>query len=181
MDRSRCLGNGCNVRAGWNEAGGSGHILHLVSSWLTKVLLQFLATGKSPLVGAHKDEINHWLRDAWRSHTWNKWLTKTKNHRAHAIGHREWSTIRTAFDELRAILKKLSPELCASCHGRIFLDLSVVRPFSMEPVTVWNPPVGFVVVRVSLTFITRLGAAHFGRRANHQRHRIWFNLTSAGR
>lgn len=66
---------------------------------------------KVTISSAHKDEINHWLRDAWRSHTWNKWLTKTKNHRAHAIGHREWSTIRTAFDELRAILKKLSPEL----------------------------------------------------------------------
>ena len=66
---------------------------------------------KLTIAVSHKDEIDHWLRDAWRGHMWNKWLTCTKNHRALAIGHRHWSTTRTAFDELRALLKKLPPEM----------------------------------------------------------------------
>ena len=97
---------------------------------------------KVAISSAHKDEINHWLRDAWRSHTWNKWLTKTKNHRAHAIGHREWSNVRTAFDELGQYWKSCLQNWCLM-PWPYFLDLSVVRPFSMEPVTVWNPPCWF--------------------------------------
>lgn len=60
-------------RQGWQErVGGNGHTRLPEFSW--QVLL--------------KDEIKHWLRDAWRGHTWNTWLTGSKNHSALAIGRR---------------------------------------------------------------------------------------------
>ena len=100
------------LRQGWKERGRW--------QWSHPSAEVFLAhQGTSPLAGhkkiiigeSHKDEIDHWLRDAWRGHTWISWLTGSKNHRALAIGHRPWSTVRGAFDALRTSLKKLPPDM----------------------------------------------------------------------
>lgn len=66
MDRLLYSRNGCGDRAGKRGVDGSDPSAGV-----------FLAhQGTSPLAGhkkiliadSHKDEINHWLRDAWRGH-----------------------------------------------------------------------------------------------------------------
>ena len=95
-------------RQGWKELGRW--------QWSHPVSKAFLAhQGTPPILGhrkitiaeAHKDDINHWLRDAWRGHTWNAWLQEKRNHRAIAIGQRQWPAVRGSFDTLRTLLKKL--------------------------------------------------------------------------